>query len=45
MKKKKKRRQRKKQWMDALAVMAFVIEAIEFGIRLWELQKNKYNSN
>jgi hypothetical protein len=41
MKKKKKRRKRKEQIMDALALVAFVLQVVECSIQIWEVQKKK----
>ena len=30
------KRKRKKQWLDAIEVAAFVLQAVKFGMDLWE---------
>ena len=38
-KKAKKRKQQKEQWMDALAILAFALQIVEFGLEVWGKRK------
>lgn len=36
---KKKAKKQKKKWMDALALVAFLLQVAEFGMDLWAKRK------
>jgi hypothetical protein len=36
---KKKAKKQKEQWMDTLAIIAFVLQIVEFGIEVWDKRK------
>ena len=38
-KKAKKKKRQKEQWMDAIALIAFVLQIVEFGIEVWDKRK------
>jgi hypothetical protein len=38
-KKAKKQKQQKEQWMDALAILAFALQVVEFGMEVWDKRK------
>jgi hypothetical protein len=38
-KKAKKLKQQKEQWMDALAILAFVLQIVAFGMDVWDKRK------
>ncbi len=38
-KKAKKQKQQKEQWMNALAIIAFALQIVEFGMEVWDKRK------
>ncbi len=38
--KKKKAKKQKQRWIDVLAVAAFVLQAVEFGLEVWDKRKD-----
>ena len=38
-KKAKKKKRQKEQWMEALAIAAFVLQIVEFGLEVWDKRK------